>query len=340
MKINFFLPHLKVAGGVRVILSYADWLAKNNHQVTVVVQSKSRTRYFFNFLNIKPSWFKNFNAKIIRIPDWSPKNIPNADISVIDSWGLVAKNYQLPKEKGAKFHFIQHDERLYHGQRNEVDKIYRLPIKKIVVSSWIKEIFKNDYKQDAELLLNSFDRSLFYPAEIKKDAKQVRILMLHHNHKWKGTEEWAEIVGELKKKYKNIKLIMFGVRQKEISNVCDEYYYNLPQHKLAELYSSADIYLCPSWDEGSGLPSMEAMACRCALVTYNNGGSRDYAFDGQTAMVAERRNKEDLKNKLELLIKDEELRKKISTNGFNYIQNMPTWKEQAEKLENIFKEKL
>ena len=50
------------------------------------------------------------------------------------------------------------------------------------------------------------------------------------------------------------------------------------------------IYLCPSWDEGLGMPSMEAMACGSALVTYDNGGSRDYAHDGETALVAPRRD--------------------------------------------------
>ena len=78
------------------------------------------------------------------------------------------------------------------------------------------------------------------------------------------------------------------------------------------------------------------MACRCALVTYDNGGSRDYAFDGKTALVARRRDKEDLKNKLELLVKDIDLRKKIADNGYEFMQKWPTWEEQAEKLEKIF----
>ena len=38
------------------------------------------------------------------------------------------------------------------------------------------------------------------------------------------------------------------------------------------------------------MPSMEAMACGAALVTYDNGGCRDYARDGETALVAPRRD--------------------------------------------------
>ena len=40
--------------------------------------------------------------------------------------------------------------------------------------------------------------------------------------------------------------------------------------------------------EGFGLPSVEAMACGCAIVTASNGGSEDYAIPGETAWSAGR----------------------------------------------------
>ena len=49
------------------------------------------------------------------------------------------------------------------------------------------------------------------------------------------------------------------------------------------------------------MPPMEAMACGAALVTYDNGGCRDYARDGETALVAKRRDVDDLAAKLEQL---------------------------------------
>ena len=42
------------------------------------------------------------------------------------------------------------------------------------------------------------------------------------------------------------------------------------------------------------MPSMEAMACDTALVTFDTGGCRDYARDGETALVARRRDVADL----------------------------------------------
>jgi hypothetical protein len=338
MKIIFLLPHLKISGGIRIILGYADRLSTIGHNIIVASEYGGFKRFIYNFLNkTHPFLSRESKVKLLTIKHFN--DLPKADIVVGDSWSVAQKLYY-SKAQGVKFHTIQHDERLYHGPRYKVEQVYKLPMKKIVVSSWLKEVLKNEYGSNPELLLNPIDRNLFYPQREKSNDKYLKILMLHHNYKWKGTEEGVSVVQELKKKYTNIKLILFGVREKKISLPYDEYYYNLPQEKLAWLYSRADIYLCPSWDEGSGLPSMEAMACKCALVTYDNGGSRDYAFSGKTAMVAKRRDVNDLKNKLELLIKDDKLRSRMAENGYNFIQQMPTWEEQIKKIENIFKNSL
>ncbi|NIQ00714.1 MAG: glycosyltransferase, partial [Nitrospinaceae bacterium] len=39
-----------------------------------------------------------------------------------------------------------------------------------------------------------------------------------------------------------------------------EYHYRPTGKTLNEVYTSCDIYLCPSWYEGLGMPAMEAMA--------------------------------------------------------------------------------
>ncbi|MBT3690361.1 glycosyltransferase, partial [bacterium] len=66
-------------------------------------------------------------------------------------------------------------------------------------------------------------------------------------------------------------------------------------------------------------------------------GSRDYAFENKKAMVASRKDQNDLRDKLELLVKDKDLREQIAENGYNHILSMPKWQDQTNKLENILK---
>jgi len=84
---------------------------------------------------------------------------------------------------------------------------------------------------------------------------------------------------------------------------------------------------------------MEAMACGSCVVTFDTGGSRDYAFDGKTALVAKNRNVEDLKSKLELAVSDKSLREKIAEEGYRFItSDIDMWEESTKKLENYLKE--
>jgi len=338
MKIGFIVPHLKIAGGTRIILNYASLLSERGHDVRVYVVSKNPHRRFIaNLIRLKPKWIKNFSARVIRVSEFTPDNIRHADVLIATTSVTANILAKFPTEAGRQFYLLQHDEGLYHGDRAEVDDAYRhLNQKKIVVATWLQELLKEKYGQHASLLINPIDHEQFRQFKRTINDGTVRILVLHHTYDWKGTKEGARMVHELKKKYPQIRLIMYGVRQGDADEFLpDEYHFNVSQDKLAELYSNIDIFLCPSWDEGFGLPSVEAMACGAAVATYDNGGSRDFAFHEKTALVAPRKNEKALQEELERLVVEQELRKKIAQEGKKYVENMPGWTERTLELEQI-----
>lgn len=336
MKITFLAPHVKIAGGTRAFLTYADLLAKRNHEVTVVVPIKNTVkRIIGNIFAHKPAWFEDFKAKIKWVPAYDEKFIPSADIIVATAWQTAGPVDSYSDTKGKKFYLIQHNESLYHGKAETVDATYRLPLKKIVISSWLKEIMKEKFNADSNLIVTPVDFNIFQFKPEARGGKPIRILMLDHDTKWKGTQEGAKIFNFVKNKFPGIKLVLFGVRKSGVAG--DEYHFNPPQDELARIYSSCHIYLCPSEYEGLGMPSMEAMACKCALVTYDNGGSRDYAMPGKTAFVAKHGDSNDLIIQLESAVSNTALCEKIAQNGHEFIKNNFSWQNAAEKMENIFR---
>jgi glycosyltransferase involved in cell wall biosynthesis len=263
---------------------------------------------------------------------------PPVQIVVASAWPAAERLKELQTLSRQQFYLIQHDERLYHGNPAVVARTYSSSLKKIVVSTWLQEMLKRDFGQDSHLLLNSFDRDIFQPILTAKAGDgRIRVLLINHPYAWKGTAEGARMVQELKQKHPTLLLMGFGARGDRSPANFDEFHFSPPPTKLAALYSRADIFLCPSWDEGFGLPNLEAMACGTAVVTYDNGGSRDFVRDGETALVAPRRDYAGLKNRLERLIVDESLRLKIAAAGRRLAENWPTWTEQARKLEKILK---
>lgn len=332
MRIDFWLPHLKVAGGTKISLTYAFLLAKRGHAVRVFAPQEG----LLSFFSRKPTWRGIIPMQTVFVKNWQEASTIESDIVVADSWQTAGALAELKPNKKL-FHFIQHDERLYHGDASSVEAVYRSPVlNKIVVSTWLKEIFEKDFKVSPAFLLNTVDRTVFCPQEkLRIRDQELRVLVLVHPYPWKGTAEGVALVDRLKKKHPNVMLVGFGVREKRSPYALDEYHYNPSQEDLRDLYASADIFLCPSWDEGFGLPSLEAMASGAALVTYDNGGSRDFAFKEKTALVAPRRDREVLFAHLERLVGDQDLRNQIASGGRAFVETLPTWDEQAGALERI-----
>lgn len=48
---------------------------------------------------------------------------------------------------------------------------------------------------------------------------------------------------------------------------------------LSALYSAADLYLCPSFHEGFGIPLLEAFACQCPVLCSHGGALPEVASD-------------------------------------------------------------
>ncbi|HEX7786568.1 MAG TPA: glycosyltransferase family 4 protein, partial [Methylomirabilota bacterium] len=130
-------------------------------------------------------------------------------------------------------------------------------------------------------------------------------------------------------------LVGFGVKAPKQPLPFAEFHENLPQERLAWLYSRCPIFLCPSWDEGLGMPSMEAMACGAALCTYDNGGCRDYAIDGRTAVVAPRRDLDALARGLGRLLEDAELRGRLGREGQGFVRTQFDWERATARLESV-----
>ena len=282
-----------------------------------------------------PDWMPRMRARIRTAPEWNDRDLPDADALVATAWQSAAPVAAAAPSKGAKFYLIQHYESLYHGAPDAVDATYRLPLRQIAISSWLCGLLAQRFGARADLLVTPVDRELFHPSGATAQAARPRVLMLHHDYAWKGVADGLQAVARARAAGAGLHLVGFGVKSAPAGVPYDEFHANPPQSGLAALYSGADIYLCPSWDEGLGMPSMEAMACGAALVTYDNGGCRDYARDGITALVARRRDVADLAAKLTILIVEPTVRRRLATAGRDLVTTAFDWERAVLRLEAI-----
>jgi glycosyltransferase involved in cell wall biosynthesis len=310
MKITFILPKLTrhPTGGGKIVYQYANAMASAGHSVEVVHPETLflwglRKNLFLMLLSLAAdcarllrgwmgrrdsivSWMKIDPAVRIRVvPALFSRYIPNADVVVASLWRTAEYVERYPACKGAKFYFIQHHE-TWSGPEHRVNQTLRSRTNKIVISAWLRKLVKDLSGDDAYQVPNPVDHEEFFPTSPIASRRRV-VSMLYSPHTWKGAADGISALDLAKRRFPDMEAILFGVSPRP--DTLPEWikYVQNPEKRVLreEIYNASSIYLCPSWTEGWGLPALEAMACGCAIVTSDNGGTRDFVVNGENGLV-------------------------------------------------------
>ena len=235
---------------------------------------------------------------------------------------------------------VQHYESLYHGRPDAVDATYRLPLTKIVISTWLRDVMRERFASDAEVLVTPVDPKLFHRVNVRRPEGPPRVLMLQHDYVWKGVDDGMEAVARVRAQGQTLHLVGFGVKPPAGRSAYDEFHVNLPQEELGRLYSGVDLYLCPSWDEGLGMPSMEAMACGLPTISTKLVGIPDLVIDGMTGLLVEPKNSGQLADAIVRLRDDPGLARRLAEGGRDWCNDRFDIRRSLEPLLNLYRNKL
>jgi len=86
-------------------------------------------------------------------------------------------------------------------------------------------------------------------------------------------------------------------------------------HILARLYARS-IFVNTGINEALPMPPLEAMACKSAVITSRIPGSKEFVREGSNCLSFEPYSADDLNEKINMVLDDENLRYKISEGGF------------------------
>ncbi len=103
---------------------------------------------------------------------------------------------------------------------------------------------------------------------------------------------------------------------------------------MAWLYGQADVFVTAEWRAGWANTAAEAMACGVPVVC-TPSGSRDFAENGRTALVAPFPLAGAIRKRLERLIEDAPLRRRLAEAGLERIKEF-TWSRLADRLLDEF----
>jgi glycosyltransferase involved in cell wall biosynthesis len=109
---------------------------------------------------------------------------------------------------------------------------------------------------------------------------------------------------------------------------------------IASFNAGMDVICLSSDNEGTPVSLIEAQANNLPVVTTDVGGVRDIVLDGETGFVVPKGASQEFADKLAILLTNEEIRKKMSQNGWNHVQEKFHYTTLVKNMEQYYWELL
>lgn len=190
---------------------------------------------------------------------------------------------------------LDRSKRNFAWKKEHFTQLHNLTI--ICPSNWVKQTVSQSFLKDknAVVISNGIDQSIFYPrmetTALKKynipDDKKIILGVASVWEPRKGLNDFLTLAKVLGDEYRII-LVGLNKRQKE----------GLPaniigilrtenREELAQIYTRADIFINPSWEETFSLVTVEAMACGTPVIAIRSSAVQELVSEENGALLEE-----------------------------------------------------
>jgi glycosyltransferase involved in cell wall biosynthesis len=303
MRVTFVLPYASLAGGIRVVAIYASYLQRQGHEVLVVstprqsvplrgkLSSLAKGKGWPRTYPIGPSHLDGTGVEHRRIERFRPitdADVPDADVVIATWWETAEWVAALSPSKGAKVHFVQHDETHQNQPIKRVEATWSLPTHKIVVARWLEELGRGRYGcEDITLVNNGVDLEQFN-APPRGKQRRPTMGMMYSMTRFKGVDLALDAFALAARNIPGLRLVCFGEYPPRAELPLPpetEYHQNPRQDLMKQIYGKCDAWLFASRSEGFGLPILEAMGCRTPVIGTPTGAAPELIAEGGGVLV-------------------------------------------------------
>lgn len=173
----------------------------------------------------------------------------------------------------------------------------------VTPSEWLAGLVRKSYLKayPVKVINNGIDLNVFKPTESENRNKwgvtKEQKVVLGVSFGWgvkKGLDCFIKLASELDER--TFKIVLVGTEEKVEKQLPDNI---IPirrtqdQKQLAEIYTSADVFLMPTREENFPTVNIEALACGTPVITFNVGGCAE-TIDENTGVTIKSNNMNDL----------------------------------------------
>ena len=217
--------------------------------------------------------------------------------------------------------------------------IARSAWKTIGVSRDTCNFLKKMGARETLLIHNGINTDIFEKKELSQPTTTVTITFVGRLVYGKGVQDLILTFPEITRKSKvRLLIIGDGSYRPELERLAQ----NIDKGKIlflgtkepkeiAELLSTTDIFVNPSYSEGLPTSVLEAGAAGLPIVATDVGGTREIIEDGKNGFLIPPGDSRALKEKVCQLIKNKELRENLGRNIQQFVKKNFDWDEIADK---------
>jgi len=176
--------------------------------------------------------------------------------------------------------FIDRSKKNYFLKKTLFTSVKNMTI--VPVSQWLSDIVKSSFLSGypVQVINNGIDMHIFIPKKGVELRSKLGVgnsfVLLGVASVWSQRKGFGDFIRLSKKIPEDCKIILVGLN--------DDHLKKLPSNilgiartenveQLVELYSIADLFVNPTWEDNFPTTNLEALACGTPVLTYHTGGS-------------------------------------------------------------------
>lgn len=299
-RIGWLVPHLGEVGGVRRIIEMSNRLVRWGCRVELITPDGAESQWLPILADVV-----SFEARRSR----------EYDVLVVTDPDVVQPFLHLTARHRIVYHLAAY--MVYRPENRELADYYCATSNCVHIanSRWTAERVKEHAGVEVRAVLpGGVDKRLFHPCR-RRRIYDVAAYGSARRHK--GTATVVEATR--------------GLRLLRLADL------RAPQRDLPWHICSARVFASGCWHEGFNFLPLEAMACGVPVVMTDDGGSREYAVDGENALVVPVKDAAAMREQLDRLLGDPALRTRLIANGLATAWRFE-WDGVTAKLADLVRE--
>lgn len=236
-------------------------------------------------------------------------------------------------------------------------KVFRNAVAKAEIilapSEYVKKLLSKEWGVDKEKIVVTYeavDEGILEKSHMSNFESLLLLKKLGINppyifyvgnaHPHKNVEGLIRVFRDLREKYPNLSLVLAGndhyfwQRVKKENNFEGIIYTGfVSDEQLVALYKNAKAFVLPSFEEGFGIPVLEAFATGCPVVSSNAGSLPEVGKEA--ALYFNPDDSKQMRKKVEMVLESESLRKELVSKGKERVKDF-SWRKLARQTLEVY----